>query len=327
MDLLNLTIYHRDLHHANRTNKQIASFQKILRHVKPSKSFYDVWTILSKRSEISGAMLGSPARLKCSTTIWGHRSVDNAVSTRLHFILEHLNSSGTYAHILFADFGLALTSITPSILKTIVQSILNAIIPGRQTLRAHQWKHLHQQAPEVTYLWNLQSLQMTRSSAWFRTTLHTNWLPGQNHWSGIFSKTVVISGFQDEPAHPTVSSRYSFKFRGTTIYRDLRWTSHIDSVRKTAQQRLNCLSQLGKFNLTRELLVIFYTATIQSTLLLLSGVDWTLNITGTDCNGPRSLQRRSLGLNWPRPSRTFTSPESWNARSQPSLQTPQVSQN
>lgn len=131
--------------------------------------------------------------------------------------------------------------------------------------------------------------------------MHTNWLPGQNPLERNFSsKTVAISGCQDEPAHPAVSSLYSFRRRGTTIYRDLRRTSHIDSVRKTARQRLNCLSQLGKFNLTRELLVIFDTATSQSTLLSLSGEDWAPSTTGEQtamdqavCREDRLLQVQS----------------------------------
>ncbi|XP_049604513.1 uncharacterized protein [Syngnathus scovelli] len=53
---------------------------------------------------------------------------------------------------------------------------------------------------------------------------------------------------------------------GTTISRDLKWTGHIDSVRKKAQQRLYFLRQLKKFNLPRELLKTFYTAIIQSVL-------------------------------------------------------------
>ena len=62
---------------------------------------------------------------------------------------------------------------------------------------------------------------------------------------------------------PTVDS---FRFLGSTISRDLKWSSHIDSVRKKAQQRLFFLRQLRKFNLPRELLIIFYTAIIQSVL-------------------------------------------------------------
>ncbi|XP_068508470.1 uncharacterized protein [Syngnathus scovelli] len=58
----------------------------------------------------------------------------------------------------------------------------------------------------------------------------------------------------------------TFKFLGTTISRDLKWTGHIDSVRKKAQQRLYFLRQLKKFNLPRELLKTFYTAIIQSVL-------------------------------------------------------------
>ncbi|XP_061135704.1 carbohydrate deacetylase isoform X4 [Syngnathus typhle] len=61
-------------------------------------------------------------------------------------------------------------------------------------------------------------------------------------------------------------SRDTFKFLGTTISRDLKWTGHIDSVRKKAQQRLYFLRQLKKFNLPRELLKTFYTAIIQSVL-------------------------------------------------------------
>ncbi|KAM9790398.1 uncharacterized protein ACBT44_018978 isoform 1-T1 [Syngnathus typhle] len=58
----------------------------------------------------------------------------------------------------------------------------------------------------------------------------------------------------------------TFKFLGTTISWDLKWTGHIDSVRKKAQQRLYFLRQLKKFNLPRELLKTFYTAIIQSVL-------------------------------------------------------------
>ncbi|MFM9587201.1 reverse transcriptase domain-containing protein, partial [Streptomyces caniscabiei] len=36
-----------------------------------------------------------------------NRSVDDAVNMALHFILQHLDSSGTYARILFVDFSSA----------------------------------------------------------------------------------------------------------------------------------------------------------------------------------------------------------------------------
>ena len=60
----------------------------------------------------------------------------------------------------------------------------------------------------------------------------------------------------------------SFRFLGSTISRNLKWSAHIDSVRKKAQQRLYFLRQLRKFNLPQELLIIFYTAIIQSVLTM-----------------------------------------------------------
>ncbi|KAK0131046.1 hypothetical protein N1851_034256 [Merluccius polli] len=40
-----------------------------------------------------------------------NRSVDNAVNMTLHSILQHLESSGTYARILFVDFSFAFNTI------------------------------------------------------------------------------------------------------------------------------------------------------------------------------------------------------------------------
>ena len=64
----------------------------------------------------------------------------------------------------------------------------------------------------------------------------------------------------------TVSTTDSFKFLGTTISRDLRWSPHIDNLRKRALKGLYHLRQLRKFRLPRDLLVTFYTATIQTIL-------------------------------------------------------------
>ncbi|KAM9822492.1 uncharacterized protein ACBT44_007651 [Syngnathus typhle] len=50
----------------------------------------------------------------------------------------------------------------------------------------------------------------------------------------------------------TILSTDTFKYLGSKISRDLKWTSHIESVRKKAQQRLYFLRQLSKF--TQELL-------------------------------------------------------------------------
>ena len=97
----------------------------------------------------------------------------------------------------------------------------------------------------------------------------------QNHLELNPLKTVEMTvDFRRNPSpltpltilNNTVSTTDSFKFLGTTISRDLKWSAHIDSVRKKAQQRLYFLRQLRKFNLPQELLVTFYTAIIQSVL-------------------------------------------------------------
>jgi len=63
-----------------------------------------------------------------------------------------------------------------------------------------------------------------------------------------------------------VSSVDSFRFLGSTISRDLKWSTHIDCVLKKAQQRLYFLRQLRKFNLSKELLITFYLAIVQSVI-------------------------------------------------------------
>uniref|UniRef100_A0A8C6PEI1 Reverse transcriptase domain-containing protein n=1 Tax=Nothobranchius furzeri TaxID=105023 RepID=A0A8C6PEI1_NOTFU len=46
-----------------------------------------------------------------------NRSVDDAINLALHFILQHLDSPGTYARILFVDFSSAFNTILPALLQ------------------------------------------------------------------------------------------------------------------------------------------------------------------------------------------------------------------
>ncbi|KAK3561058.1 hypothetical protein QTP86_026377, partial [Hemibagrus guttatus] len=46
-----------------------------------------------------------------------NRSVDDAVSIALHFILQHLDSPGSYTRILFVDFSSAFNTIVPALLR------------------------------------------------------------------------------------------------------------------------------------------------------------------------------------------------------------------
>ncbi len=47
-----------------------------------------------------------------------NRSVDDAVNMGLHYILQHLDKSGTYVRILFVDFSSAFNTIIPTFLQT-----------------------------------------------------------------------------------------------------------------------------------------------------------------------------------------------------------------
>ncbi|KAK3565314.1 hypothetical protein QTP86_005503 [Hemibagrus guttatus] len=85
-------------------------------------------------------------------------------------------------------------------------------------------------------------------------------------------KTVemIVDFRRNTPALPpltimnsTVPRVESFRFLGTTIFQDLKWDTHIDSIVKKAQRRLYFLWQLRKFNLPQELLTQFYSAMIE----------------------------------------------------------------
>jgi len=46
-----------------------------------------------------------------------NRSADDAINMALHFILQHLDSSGSHARILSLDFSSPFTTINPAILQ------------------------------------------------------------------------------------------------------------------------------------------------------------------------------------------------------------------
>ena len=45
-----------------------------------------------------------------------NRSTDDAVNLALHYILQHLDTAGNYARILFVDFSSAFNTILPDLL-------------------------------------------------------------------------------------------------------------------------------------------------------------------------------------------------------------------
>ncbi|KAL6104162.1 uncharacterized protein ACO6RY_13942 [Pungitius sinensis] len=68
--------------------------------------------VLSHLKTLTDPLL-DPLQFACSA----NRSVDDAVNRALHFILQHLESPGTYTRILFVDFSSAFNTIIPSLLQ------------------------------------------------------------------------------------------------------------------------------------------------------------------------------------------------------------------
>ncbi|KAK3506128.1 hypothetical protein QTP70_005363, partial [Hemibagrus guttatus] len=223
-----------------------------------------------------------------------NRSVDDAVNMGLHFILQHLDKSGTYASasetgeiqvkqphhqhcapqgcvlspLLFSLYTNDCTSTDPSI--KLLKFADDTTVIG-----------LIQDGDESAYRQEIEQL-----AAWCsRNNLELNTL-----------KTVemIVDFRRNTPALPpltimnsTVPTVASFRFLGTTISQDLKWDTHIDATIKKAQQRLYFLRQLRKFNLPQELLIHFYSAVIES-VLCTSITVWFGSATKSDM---RRLQR------------------------------------
>ncbi len=128
----------------------------------------------------------------------------------------------------------------------------------------------------------------------------SSWLSGAVlTWSLTRSKLEMIVDFRRTPPllsppltimNSTVTAVESFRFLGTTIYQDLKWDNHIESIVKKAQQRLYFLRQLRKFNLPQELLKQFYSAIIES-VLCTSITVWFSSVTKSDLRRLRSVVR------------------------------------
>ena len=73
----------------------------------------------------------------------------------------------------------------------------------------------------------------------------------------------------------------SFKFLGTTICDDLKWEENTGHISSKAHQRLHSLRQLRKFRVSREGMLSFYRATIES-ILTFSVTVWYGNTTVHD---------------------------------------------
>ncbi len=126
------------------------------------------------------------------------------------------------------------------------------------------------------------SLQMTpHSSSPSRTVMSLprdrrlrSWCSLKNLKLNTLKTVEMIVEFKrNPPALPqltimnsTITTVESFILQGTTISQELKWHTHFESIVKKAQQRLDFLRPLRKFNLSQELLKQFYSAIIESVL-------------------------------------------------------------
>ncbi|TWW62331.1 hypothetical protein D4764_04G0009780 [Takifugu flavidus] len=181
-----------------------------------------------------------------------NRSVDDAVNLALHSILQHLDSPGTYARILFVDFSSAFNTIRPALLQdklsqlSVPDSLCSVLSPLLFSLYTNCCTSSHQSVKLIKFADD--------------TTL-----------IGLISNgDETAYRRESQPLCPPLPSPItiadSFRFLGTTITRDLKWEPTISSLIKKAQQRMFFLRKLRKLKLPPRMLAQFYTAIIESIL-------------------------------------------------------------
>ncbi|KAK3568450.1 hypothetical protein QTP86_007299 [Hemibagrus guttatus] len=191
-----------------------------------------------------------------------NRSVDDAVNMALHFILQHLDSPGSYARILFVDFSSAFNTIIPALLRdklfqlnvpdSMCSWITDFLKDRRQFMRlgthVSDLQHISTGSPQGCVLSHLLF------------SLYTNGCTSGH-------QSVKLLKFADDTTLISlISDGDESAYRGTTITKELKWEQKIRSLTKKAQQRMYFLQQLKKFLLPVKMLVNFYTAIIESVL-------------------------------------------------------------
>ncbi|KAK3517059.1 hypothetical protein QTP86_019583, partial [Hemibagrus guttatus] len=222
-----------------------------------------------------------------------NRSVDDVKNMALHFILQHLDSPGSYARILFVDFSSAFNTIIPALLRDklfqlnvpdsmcthqhwipqgcVLSPLLFSIYTNCCT-SGHQSVKLLKFADDTTLI----GLISDGDESAYRGEMDrlVSWCSMNNLELNSIKTVEMIVDFRKDPAplppvilcDSSVTSVESFRFLGTTITKELKWEQNIRSLTKKAQQRKYLLLQLKKFLLPVKMLVNFYTAIIESIL-------------------------------------------------------------
>ncbi|KAK3548381.1 hypothetical protein QTP70_012138 [Hemibagrus guttatus] len=191
-----------------------------------------------------------------------NRSVDDAVNMALHFILQHLDSPGSYARILFVDFSSAFNTIIPALLR---DKLFQLNVPDSMCSWITDFLTDRQQFVRLgTHVSDLQHISTVSPQGCVLSpllfSLYTNGCTSGH-------QSVKLLKFADDTTLiGLISDGDESAYRGTTITKDLKWEQNIRSLTKKAQQRMYFLRQLKKFLLPVKMLVNFYTAIIESVL-------------------------------------------------------------
>ncbi|KAK3566698.1 hypothetical protein QTP86_004250 [Hemibagrus guttatus] len=225
-------------------------------------------------------------------TYRANRSVDDAVNMALQFILQHLDSPGSYARILFVDFSSAFNTIIPALFrdKLFQLNVPNSMCSWITDFLTDIWQfvRLGTHFADDTTLIGLIS-DADKSAYRGETDCLVSWCTINNLELNSLKTMEMIVDFRKDPAplppvilcDSPVTSVESFHFLGTTITQELKWKQNISSLNKKAQQRIYFLRQLKKFLLPVKMLVNFYTAIIES-ILTSSITVWFTEATARD---------------------------------------------
>ena len=151
----------------------------------------------------------------------------------------------------------------------------------------HQSVHIIKFSDDTT----LEGLISNRDESYYRAEVEelVSWCTQNNLELNVSKTKEIIVDFRTKksPILPLlingehVEQVKSFKFLGTTISHDLKWSDHIGAAVKKARQRMYFLRQLHKFRVSQAILSAFYRSVIES-ILTFSITVWYGNTTVRD---------------------------------------------
>ena len=246
-----------------------------------------------------------------------NRSVDDAVALGLHYVLQHLEHTHTYARILFVDYSSAFNTIIPNklykklmdmgIVKSMCDWLLDFLLFRPQSVKIGTSQSamsvLSTGAPQGCVLSPLlftlftndcvshdnsvkiikfsddttvEGLIKNNDETCYREEVGklVVWCQDNNLELNVSKTKEIVVDFRTNPPVLTpltinnedVEQVDSFKFLGTTISKDLKWSCHITNSVKKARQRLFFLRTLNKFKVGHRILSTFYRSVIESVL-------------------------------------------------------------